>query len=160
MSLSSPASLKKIAVVGGGLTGLTAAWQLHRAGHRVVVFEKAPRVGGMMRSFAQDGWLVESGPNSLQETAPVAAILASLGLGAERVVADPAAAKRFIVRRDRLVPVPLSPPAPCSRPRCSRLARDCACSRRFSPVHAFAQPTPVSRILSRNISAVKSPTTA
>lgn len=105
------ASPSSIAVVGGGLTGLTAAWQLHRAGHRVTVFEKAPHVGGVMRSHAQDGWLIEGGPNSLQETPAVGELIKELGLAGERLVANPAAAKRFIVRRDRLTPVPLSPPA-------------------------------------------------
>lgn len=116
-------SPKSIAVVGGGLTGLTAAWQLHRAGHRVTVFEKAPHVGGVMRTTARDGWLVETGPNSLQETPAVAAMIADLGLGSERVIANPAAATRYIVRRDRLVPVPMSPPALLTSPLFSIRAR-------------------------------------
>ena len=60
-----PSVLKNIAVVGGGLTGLTAAWRLHRAGHRVTLFEKAPQVGGAIITTEKDGWLVEGGPNSL-----------------------------------------------------------------------------------------------
>ena len=54
---------KSIAVVGGGLTGLTAAWRLQRAGHRVTVFEKAPQVGGAIVTLERDDWLVEGGPN-------------------------------------------------------------------------------------------------
>ena len=52
-------SSKSIAVIGGGITGLTAAWQLHRAGHRVRLFEKAAQTGGSIVSLAQDGWLIE-----------------------------------------------------------------------------------------------------
>ena len=37
-------SPKSVAVIGGGLTGLTAAWRLHRAGCRVTVFEKAAQL--------------------------------------------------------------------------------------------------------------------
>jgi oxygen-dependent protoporphyrinogen oxidase len=106
----SAASSKSIAIVGGGLTGLTAAWRLHRAGHRVTVLEKSPQVGGAMSSIAKDGWLVEAGPNSLQQTPEIAALLDELGLERERVVANPEAKRRYIVRRGRLVPVPLSPP--------------------------------------------------
>jgi oxygen-dependent protoporphyrinogen oxidase len=106
MPLAGP---KSIAVVGGGLTGLTAAWRLHRAGHRVTVFEKAPQVGGAIISLARDGWLIEGGPNSLQETAEVAALITELGLCDQRALVSPAAKKRFIVRDGRPVMVPLSP---------------------------------------------------
>ncbi|RJP26627.1 MAG: glutamate synthase subunit beta [Candidatus Omnitrophota bacterium] len=40
---------KKVAVVGSGPAGLAAAQQLNRAGHFVTVFEKADRVGGLLR---------------------------------------------------------------------------------------------------------------
>jgi oxygen-dependent protoporphyrinogen oxidase len=102
---------KSIAIVGGGLTGLTAAWKLHREGHRVTLLEKSSRVGGVITSQAEAGWLHETGPNSLQESPEVTKLINELGLARERVVANPAARNRFIVRRGRLVPAPLSPPA-------------------------------------------------
>ena len=40
---------KKVAVVGSGPAGLAAADQLNRAGHSVTVFEKADRIGGLLR---------------------------------------------------------------------------------------------------------------
>lgn len=100
---------KSIAVVGGGLTGLTAAWRLHCAGHRVRVFERNAVPGGSIVSLEQGGWLVEGGPNSLQETTEVAGVLRELKLDGERAAVSPLAQKRFIVRGGRPIMVPLSP---------------------------------------------------
>jgi heterodisulfide reductase subunit A-like polyferredoxin len=44
-----PATRKRVAIVGSGPAGLTAAWQLARAGHGVKIFEAAPLAGGAMR---------------------------------------------------------------------------------------------------------------
>src|SRR5207253_9251487 len=40
---------KKVAIVGSGPAGLAAAQQLCRAGHAVTVYEKADRIGGLLR---------------------------------------------------------------------------------------------------------------
>lgn len=40
---------KRIAVIGGGPAGLTAAWFLTRKGHDVTIFESAPKLGGALR---------------------------------------------------------------------------------------------------------------
>ena len=42
-------TMKKVAVVGSGPAGLAAAQQLTRAGHSVTVFERADRIGGLLR---------------------------------------------------------------------------------------------------------------
>ncbi len=106
-----PHASRSIAVIGGGITGLTAAWRLHRAGHRVTLFEKSGRLGGSVHSLRRDGWLIEAGPNSLQYSAPVRSVLADLGLDEKKLVAGAAAKKRFIVRGGRFQAVPASPPA-------------------------------------------------
>lgn len=46
----------KIAIIGGGAGGLSAAWDLARAGHDVTVFEAAPEVGGLAAGFKEDHW--------------------------------------------------------------------------------------------------------
>lgn len=45
-----------IAIIGAGLTGLTAAYSLTKKGHRVTVFEKEPFVGGLAHGFIQSDW--------------------------------------------------------------------------------------------------------
>lgn len=46
----------KIAVLGGGFTGLTAAYYLRKAGHEVTVFEKETVLGGLASGFKSEGW--------------------------------------------------------------------------------------------------------
>lgn len=117
------ATAKSIAIIGGGITGLTAARGLHDAGLTVTVFEKNLRLGGAITTSEKDGWLIEGGPNSLQETAEVKTLLGGLGLQSERQVASSLAKKRFIVRGGKLIPVPLSPPALLTSPLFSPAAR-------------------------------------
>lgn len=106
MNKSSPS----IAVVGGGLTGLTAAFKLAKAGHGVRLFEASGRAGGAVISTARDGWLAEGGPNTMMESPKVASLVAELGLGTERREAAPAAKNRYLVRGGKLVPLPMAPP--------------------------------------------------
>jgi len=49
-------SIMKIAVIGAGFTGLGAALKLQELGHKVVLFEKADRVGGLAAGFKKPGW--------------------------------------------------------------------------------------------------------
>lgn len=44
-----PSTVKKVAVIGSGPAGLTAAYQLLKLGHAVTVFESLPQAGGMLR---------------------------------------------------------------------------------------------------------------
>jgi oxygen-dependent protoporphyrinogen oxidase len=107
---SSPAL--PIAVLGAGISGLSAAWNLRRAGIPVTLFEASARAGGVIESIRRDGWLHEAGPNSLMEGAPEAAdMVAALGLEPRRLFAAAAAKNRFVVRRARLEAVPASPGA-------------------------------------------------
>lgn len=97
----------RIAILGGGITGLTVAWQLRRAGLAPVVFEQAARTGGAIGAVRTDGWLHELGPNSLLEgSADVATFIDEVGLGSRRLYAGPAAKQRYIVRDGRLVAMP------------------------------------------------------
>ena len=70
MSLASPETPLPVAIVGGGVTGLTAAFRLWQRGVPSVVYESGPRLGGPVHTTERDGYLAEDGPNTLLETSP------------------------------------------------------------------------------------------
>lgn len=99
-----------VAVVGGGISGLAAAYRLKQRGVRVVVYEAGERVGGMVRSERREGYLAELGPNSIAAPPPaLRALIGELGLEPSVVAASPAARSRYIVRRKKLLPLPMTP---------------------------------------------------
>lgn len=101
----------RVIVCGAGLTGLTTAWHLKRAGADVTVVESSDAVGGVMRSTSTGGYLVEHGPNSCMLTSELASMVESLGLTPLLRPAAPEAQRRYIVRGGRPIVVPMSPGA-------------------------------------------------
>lgn len=105
-----------IVIVGAGISGLSAAWFLHRRGHTVRVLDAGARAGGVIETERGDGWLIERGPNSTMQKPgtpddALGRIVEQTGLAERMIEAAPAARKRFVMRGGRLLPLPLSPPA-------------------------------------------------
>lgn len=102
---------RTIAVIGGGVTGLTAAYRLTQAGASVRLFEAAAQLGGPVRSVRDGDWLVEAGPNSIQESsAALSTLISELGLDPARSAARPEARNRYILRDGQPLAAPASPP--------------------------------------------------
>lgn len=51
-------------IIGAGLTGLSTAFNLKKAGRDVLVLEKQNRIGGQIRTYTENGFTFESGPNT------------------------------------------------------------------------------------------------
>lgn len=110
MSSVNPPTPASVAIIGAGITGLTAAYRLHQRGLAVTVFERASHPGGAIKTSRENGYLIEGGPNSLQlGAAEVKQLIKDLGLEPEMQVANSLAKKRFIVRGGKFLPVPMSP---------------------------------------------------
>ncbi|SPE59159.1 Protoporphyrinogen oxidase [Verrucomicrobia bacterium] len=102
--------MKSVAVIGAGITGLTAAFQLQRKGVPVTVYEASDRVGGVIQSLRTRGYLAEFGPNTILETSPqIGQLVVDAGLGARRLDPDPRAQARYVVRYRRPIAMPASP---------------------------------------------------
>ncbi|MFI5252618.1 MAG: protoporphyrinogen oxidase [Bacteroidota bacterium] len=99
----------RVVVIGGGISGLTTAYWLKKKGFHVTVMEKQSMPGGTMQTLCQDGWLIETGPNSALETTPLfKELFRELQLTDELVYADPKAKKRYILRNNNLYALPMS----------------------------------------------------
>jgi len=96
-----------IAVVGAGVSGLSCAWWLARAGRDVVVFEAATRVGGMVRTEVAADCRFEAGPNTLLAGADHLEWMRALGL--EPLPASPLSRHRFILRNGAYRALPGGP---------------------------------------------------
>ena len=99
----------RIAIIGGGIAGLAAAYELEKAraaGAPVeyTLFEARERLGGSLASEIVNGAVLERGPDSFLTEKPAAAELCrELGLGAELLPSNDAARKTYILVRNRLV---------------------------------------------------------
>jgi len=99
----------KVAVIGGGISGLCTAFRLKKAGIDVTLFESGERVGGNIDTIRSEGFLIEHGPNSLLTNREILDLIDDLGIAAEIAKPRPAAKKRFIVRDGRLAALPARP---------------------------------------------------
>jgi oxygen-dependent protoporphyrinogen oxidase len=92
---------KRAVVLGGGIAGLTAAlYRSKRGGGETLLFEGSSRLGGSVKTFREDGYVLEAGPNTLLTKPASEALIQELGLEREVVIADPKA-PRWIVRGAR-----------------------------------------------------------
>ncbi len=101
----------RTAVVGAGISGLTLAWALRDRGTAVTVLEASDRVGGQIRSWLDDGFVLEAGPNGLLDReGAVARVAERLGIAEQLRPASAAAERRALFVRGKLRFLPTKPP--------------------------------------------------
>ena len=108
--------MKRVAIVGAGITGLATAVHLQDAAERVegglevVVLEARDRPGGNVRTERVDGYTIENGPNGFLDNVPATLdLVRRLGLQDQLQRADESAARRYLFRDGRLHLLPAGP---------------------------------------------------
>ncbi len=102
--------MKKVAVLGAGISGLSTAYWLKKNNFDFVVLEKENHVGGSMQTIRKDGFQIDFGPNSGLETTPIIRqIVDDIGFANEMVYANESANKRYILKNNALHALPTSP---------------------------------------------------
>ncbi|HZG75860.1 MAG TPA: protoporphyrinogen oxidase, partial [Paenibacillus sp.] len=102
-----------VVVVGGGITGLTAAFYAMRLAKaeglapKVTLVEGSERLGGKIRTLRRDGFVIERGPDSfLARKRPIIDLSRELGIEEELVTLNPATKKTYILRGGKLHRIP------------------------------------------------------
>ena len=105
--------MKRVAIIGAGIAGLSAAHRLLELSAasgeplEILIFEASARLGGIIDTRSREGFLLERGPDSFITAKPEAFQLAQrLGLESNLLPTNKEHRRSFIVRGNRLVPVP------------------------------------------------------
>jgi oxygen-dependent protoporphyrinogen oxidase len=100
-----------IAVLGGGISGLTIANELKKAGKEFILLEADSEVGGKIKSKQQNGYTFELGPNTVLINNPeIKKLLDELGLTHELIKPDEQAVKnRFVLYNGKMEALPSGP---------------------------------------------------
>ncbi len=97
----------KALIIGGGISGLSAAYYLSKAGVHPTLIEKSPQLGGVIQTTRQHGCLIEAGPDSFIAMKPWAMdLIGELGLADQVIGSNDHLRVTYIVKNGRLVPLP------------------------------------------------------
>ena len=101
--------MKKICIIGGGISGLSIANRQKKFGHQVILLESTDRVGGVIQSKRVNGFLLDYSANTLNvRLKKTRELLQECDAWENCIDANPQAQKRMIVRQGRIVDLPHS----------------------------------------------------
>ncbi|MFY9151145.1 MAG: protoporphyrinogen oxidase [Prolixibacteraceae bacterium] len=92
----------QVVIVGAGLTGLTMAFYLKKAGIDFRIIEKSGKTGGVIQTVSTNGFVYETGPNTGVVSSPeMAELFEDLGEKCKLETADPSAKRRLIWKKGK-----------------------------------------------------------
>lgn len=97
----------QIVIVGAGLTGLTLAYYLKKAGQNILLIEKNNRTGGVIQTKTENGFTYETGPSTgVLSSEELVNLFEDLKADCTYEPANPAAKKRYIWRKNKWEALP------------------------------------------------------
>jgi oxygen-dependent protoporphyrinogen oxidase len=97
----------RVAIVGGGISGLSAAYYLAKRGIQATLIEREARLGGVIATEREAGCVLEAGPDSYLAQKPWALdLIRELGLGGDVIGSNDHLRVTYVLKRGRLVPLP------------------------------------------------------
>ncbi|HNX68225.1 MAG TPA: protoporphyrinogen oxidase [Candidatus Omnitrophota bacterium] len=107
----------RVVIIGGGISGLCTAYYLRDLAEKnslpidITLLERSNRFGGVIRTSSHDTFLTEAGPDAFESDRDVKELCRDLGLAKELVAANPCFRKFFLLKKEKLLPVAVSPGA-------------------------------------------------
>lgn len=105
--IRNPSFVSSVAIIGGGISGLSTAYYLSKAGLNCTVIEARPRLGGVIQTEHIENCVVEAGPDSFLAAKPHATdLIRELGMEGDVIGSNDHQRKTFIRRHGRMVELP------------------------------------------------------
>jgi oxygen-dependent protoporphyrinogen oxidase len=99
--------VRPVAIIGGGVSGLSAAYHLAKAGIPSTLIERRPRLGGVIQTESAEGCIIEAGPDSYLAAKPWALdLIRELGLAGEVIGSNDHLRVTYVRKGGRLLPLP------------------------------------------------------
>lgn len=93
---------RSIVIIGGGISGLSLGAYIKEGGFNSIILEKTDRIGGMLQTVEQDGYLLEYGANTTSSNTALEEIIRIIGLESKVLRPNDNAKKRYILKNNKL----------------------------------------------------------
>lgn len=99
--------MPRTVIIGGGISGLSTAYYLAKAGAESTIVESRPRLGGVIQTEQVEGCIIEAGPDSFLSAKPAALeLIREVGLAGDVIGSNDHLRVTFVRKNGRMVPLP------------------------------------------------------
>ncbi len=99
--------MKDVIIIGAGIAGLAAGFELHKNNIDFQILETQDRVGGSIETISKDGYLIDTGPQTFSSISKETfELIRNLNIEDSLEEANPSSKKRFVYLNNQLTPIP------------------------------------------------------